>query len=80
MLLQQFRQRTCPGGGADDNEKFSIDESHNGGGHSPQGIQWGRLCGPYSSAQTSQRELGLRVIIVETQSRMAELSGGKEDH
>ena len=47
---------------------------------SPQGMEWGRLCGPYSSAQTSQRQPGLRVIIVETHSRTTELKGGKGDH
>ena len=60
--------------------KFCSTTKKDRGGDSPQGMEWGKLCGPYSSAHTSQREPGLRVIIRKTLSRMVELKGGKDDH
>ena len=63
-----------------DDEQILFDDEERPRRDSPQGMEWGKLCGPYSSAHTSQREPGLRVIIRKTLSRMVELKGGKDDH
>jgi hypothetical protein len=58
MFVQQLAHRTCPGGDVKKKRgkgrKYCI----------PHGTEWGMHWGPYSSAQTSQAEPGLRVSMV----------------